>query len=170
MVLVKFCGAVIIVVSGTLCGIYASKSVENRVKFLEEYVMFLTQVKTMINYSAISVPEILLSVSSVPIVAPLLNNCHSSLSEGMSLEKAWHSAVDEMYKKRLFTQSDKALLYSFGETFGSSNIDGEVTKTELHISLMKERLNTVKAEYLSKNRLYRIVGMFSGIMIALIIV
>lgn len=170
MIFIKFCGAVIIVVSGTLCGIYAAKSVENRVKFLEQYVMFLTQVKTMICYGAISVSEILKSVNAVPLVSPLLDECGISMSDGMSFEAAWHKAVNKEYKKKLFTAEDKMLLCSFGETFGNSDADGETTKTELHIALVSERLNKIREEHLSKNKLYRIVGMFSGIAIALIII
>lgn len=169
MMLIKFSGAVIVVISSTLCGIYASRLVENRVKFMEQYIMFLTQAKTMINYNAVSVTEILSSVNSIPLVKPLLDKCLDGLSEGISLEKSWHRAVNSVYARKLFTESDKMLLYSFGDTFGSSDIDGEVTKTELHIALVSERLDNIRQEFASKCKLYRILGMFCGMMIALII-
>lgn len=167
---IKFLGAVIIVASGTMCGIYASKSIEKKVKFLEQYIIFLTQTKTMISYNAVSIIEIFSKINSVPLIKPLLELCIENISKNMSFETAWHKAVNKMYERKFFSVSEKSLMYSFGETFGSGGIDEEITKTELHLSLMNERLNIARNEFLSKNKLYRIVGMFSGIMIALIII
>ncbi len=169
MLFIKFLGALIIVSSGTMCGIYAAGGLKRRVEFLEQYIIFLTQAKTMISYSAVSVSEIFSEVSSVPLVRPFLDICLDGLSGGMSLKSSWHDAVNSMYEQKLFSASDKALMYSFGETFGIGGINEEMTKTELHIALMNERLDEAKAELASKNKLYRILGMFGGIMVALII-
>ncbi len=165
----KFCGGLVVVISGTLCGIYASKSLEKKVRFLEQYIMFLTQAKTMINYSAVSVTQILSSANSIPLVEPMLKRCLEGLSNGNNLSSAWHNAVDFSYCNRLCTKEERTMLYSFGDTFGSSNIEGEITKTELHIELANDRLEKLKQEFASKCKLYRIVGMFSGIMITLVI-
>ena len=165
----KFFGGVTVIVSGTLCGLYASRVLKNRVSFLEQYIMFLTQTKTMISYNAISAVEILSSVGSVPLVSPMLEECIKNLSNGCSFEDSWHKAVNSAYEKKLFTASDKPLIYSFGDTFGISDIDGEVTKTELHTALVSERLEKARQDFSSKCKIYRIVGMFSGIVIVLLI-
>ena len=169
MEFLKFCGSIIVVISGTLCGLYASKVLKNRVNFLEQYIMFLTQAKTMISYNAMSATEILSSVGSVPIVSPMLDECIKYLSDGFSFSDSWHKAVNSAYEKKLFTSSDKPLIYSFGDTFGISDIDGEVTKTELHTALVSERLEKARQEFSSKCKIYRIVGMFCGVVIVLIL-
>lgn len=165
----KFFGGTAVIISGTLCGLYASKVLKNRVRFLEQYIMFLTQTKTMISYNAMSAAEILSSVGSVPLVLPMLNECTKHLSDGCTFQDSWHRAVNSAYEKKLFALSDKPLLYSFGDTFGISDIDGEVTKTELHTALVSERLEKARQDFSSKCKIYRIVGMFCGIIIVLIL-
>lgn len=169
MEFLKFCGGITVIASGAFCGIYASKMLENRVCFLEQYIMFLTQTKTMISYNAVSVENIFSSVGSVPVLQPMLGKCLKMLSDGYTLQEAWYGAVNSAYVKKLCTASDRTLILSFGDTFGSSNVDGEVTKTELHTALVTERLEKARQELYSKRKIYRTVGMFCGMMIVFVL-
>ena len=48
--MLKFVGGIFIVVCGTLGGIYFSLRLRKKAEFFEQYIMFLTQVQTMISY------------------------------------------------------------------------------------------------------------------------
>lgn len=166
---IKFFGGILIVVSGTFGGIYCSKRLKNRLDFLEQYIIFLTQAHTMINFGAMSVKEILLGIKSVPLVEPLLKDTANALENGLCIENAWKSSVDTHTKKFGFQKSDTEMLYFFGNTFGVSDISGELTKIKLHTELVSNRADTLRQEFVSKQKIYRISGMFGGVLTAILL-
>ena len=78
-------------------------------------------------------------------------------------------AVDGNMKKLHLEKSDKELLEYFGNTFGVSDREGELSKIKLHEELIRERWENLKNEMYAKCRVYRIVGMFCGVMTAVLI-
>lgn len=167
--MLRFVGGIFIVVCGTLGGIYFSLRLRRKAEFFEQYLMFLTQVQTMISYGGMSVKEILREVRNIPLAEPILTDTEKYMNEGEAIETAWKKAVNENGKKLHLEKSDTELLEYFGNTFGVSDREGELSKIKLHEELVKERWNILKNEMLSKCRVYRIVGMFCGVMTAVLI-
>ena len=70
--MLKFVGGIFIVVCGTLGGIYFSLRLKRKAEFFEQYIMFLTQVQTMISYGGMSVREILKEIKNIPLAEPIM--------------------------------------------------------------------------------------------------
>ena len=68
-----------------------------------------------------------------------------------------------------FEKADIEIIEYFGNMFGVSDREGEVSKIKLHEELVRERWERLKSEMNSKCRVYRIVGMFCGVMTAVLI-
>ena len=167
--MLRFVGGIFIVVCGTLGGIYFSLRLRRKAEFFEQYLMFLTQVQTMISYGRMSVKEILREVRNIPLAEPILTDTEKYMNEGEAIETAWKKAVNENGKKLHLEKSDTELLEYFGNTFGVSDREGELSKIKLHEELIKERWENLKSEMNAKCRVYRIVGMFCGVMTAVLI-
>lgn len=165
----KLLGSIFIVISGTFGGIYFSLRCKKRAEFLEQYRQFLTQTQTMIHYGAMSVREILRSVKGIPLIEPILRDTGQFLDNGWYLENAWKQAVDIHMKEFGFSLPDREMLYFFGSSFGVTDKDGEIAKIQLHDEIVKGRSDVLKEEISSKCRIYRIVGMFCGVLTAVMI-
>ena len=165
MELVKVMGGLLLVVCGTLGGLYASGSFQNRVNLLEQYLKFLRQAKSMIGYTAADIREVLSLPASLPLLRPVLEDCLHLLEGGCELGAAWRGGVD-LHVQR---QSDRELLYSFGDSFGTSDVSGELNKLSLHGELVEQQLSALREELKTKRRIYRIIGMFSGVLTAVIL-
>lgn len=166
--MLKLIGGVLIVICGTLGGIYFSLRLRKKAEFFEQYIMFLTQVQTMISYGGMSVREILREIN-IPLAEPILTDTEKYMDNGEAIETAWKKAVDENMKKQRFEKADIEIIEYFGNMFGVSDREGEVSKIKLHEELVRERWERLKSEMNSKCRVYRIVGMFCGVMTAVLI-
>ncbi len=167
--MLKLAGGILIVICGTFSGIYVSLWLKRKVEFWEQYLIFLVQAQTMIGYGAMSVREILSGVKGVALVEPVLKETQYFLEHGMRLEQAWRKAVERQMKALRFSQSDREVLYTFGELFGVTDVKGELAKIQIHSELVRERARVLKEEFASKSRIYRIVGMFCGVLTAVMI-
>ena len=167
--MLKFVGGAFIVVCGTLGGIYFSLRSRRKVEFLEQYIVFLTQVQTMISYGGMSVREIFGEIKNVPLADGILRDTEVYMNEGEAIETAWKKAVEKNMKELHFEKSDTEMIEYFGNTFGVSDREGELSKIKLHEELVRERWNILQNEMLSKCRVYRIVGMFCGVLTAVLI-
>ena len=167
--MLKFVGGIFIVVCGTLGGIYFSLRLRRKAEFFEQYIMFLTQVQTMISYSGISVREILKEIKNIPLAEPILTDTEKYMDNGEAIESAWKKAVNENMKKLYFEKSDIEIVEYFGNAFGISDKEGELSKIKLHEELVRNRWHVLKNDMLSKCRVYRVTGMFCGVMAAALI-
>lgn len=166
MELIKIIGGLFIIVSGTFIGIYASDRSKEKVSFFEQYMIFLTRVKTTVSYTLSDIKELLSVNASIPMVKPILRDTLILLEGGTALEEAWRGAVNIHVKDK----EDKNLLYYFGDNFGKSNVSGELNNLELHGEFVKQRLERLKDELKTKQRLYRVIGMFCGVLTAVILI
>ena len=167
--MLKYIGGMLIIICGTLGGIYASLISKNKAAFLEQYLIFLNQVRTMIGYGHMSVRDIFRELKNISVIEPVLTDTEAFLDDGENFENAWKKSVDKNMKNMYFDRADIEAVYFFGRSFGLTDKDGEISKIELHSQMMKERLDRLKNDIASKTKIYRILGMFGGVLTAVMI-
>lgn len=164
--LIRITGGLFLVLSGGLAGVFLCEKLKARANFMGQYVRFLSQAQAVIGYTASSAEEVFRSAGGVPLLRPLLDGAVRLLDDGEELSTAWKRSVDNNVRNR----QDRQLLYYFGETFGTSNIEGELSK----LSLQRENAERVYNEYLeevkTKKKLYKTVGLFCGALVAALLI
>lgn len=163
--MLKLTGCLLIVVCTTAAGIFCSEKFRLRVLFYEQYLLFLTNAGTFISYTAADIGELLSMDISATIIEPILKAAKHSLKNGSELSDAWRKAVDG----NVSCKEDRELLYGFGDNFGTSDVKGELSKLGLHRELTERRLNELRDELKTKKKLYRVLGMFAGVLTAVVI-
>lgn len=167
--LLKFIGGTMIVVCGALCGLHLSEKINRKTKFMEQYVIFLAQVKAMISYSGEDIGHIISDVGGVPMLREMLEECLSYMSGGEDFSSAWRFSAENALERGLIFREDMRLFKGFGDSFGSMGAEQESDKTELYKELAENRLEQLRNELSVKRRLYRVIGTFSGVMLAVIL-
>ncbi len=165
--MLKYIGGILIIICGTLGGIYFSLRLKKKSEFLEQYLIFLNRVRTMIEYGNMSVRDIFGELKNISVIEPVLTDTEKFLDDGENFENAWKMSVDKNMKE--FDKSDIEMIYFFGKSFGVTDKNGEISKIDLHSQMIKERLDTLKNDMASKTRIYRILGMFGGVLAAVMI-
>ena len=165
--MLKYIGGILIIICGTLGGIYFSLRLKKKSEFLEQYLIFLNRVRTMIEYGNMSVRDIFGELKNISVIEPILTDTEKFLDDGENFENAWKMSVDKNMKE--FDKSDIEMIYFFGKSFGVTDKNGEISKIDLHSQMIKERLDMMKNEISSKTKIYRILGMFGGVLAAVMI-
>ncbi len=74
----------------------------------------------------------------------------------------------EICRCQKHNNDDRKLLLYFGAVFGTSDISGELAKISLQKENSQRRLGELKEDLKTKKRLYRTVGMFCGVLAAVV--
>ncbi len=165
MLYLKIGGGLLLAVCGVLAGCYGAGRLKTRLNFYEQYIRFLTQAASVIGYTAADVPTLFESIHGVPLMEPLLQLAVQRMEAGESFSEAWQAAV----RRYVPHKSDRQLLCSFGETFGTDNCSGELAKLSLHRDTALRQQSDLWQDYKTKCKLYRLVGLFGGTLTAVLL-
>lgn len=157
-------GILLLIAAGTAAGYVQSHRLSQRVVLLEETLRFLNAAQTEIRYSAADVAEIVQRHGSG---LTFLRQCAAYCREGTDFHTAWEAGVCAGSKGTGLTEQDRALLRDFGDGFGTSDVEGQLSHFRLYAELFGDRLERAREEKTSKGKLYLMLGSFSGIAMAL---
>ena len=85
-------------------------------------------------------------------------------------ETAWSERIRLLPKSLSLKKSDKELLSEFGRELGKTDIDGQLKHIELYKTVFEKQLYSAEEEISKKSKLYKTMGLFAGISIALMII
>lgn len=165
MLYLKIGGGLMIVCCGILAGCYGADKLKQRLNFYEQYIRFLTQASAVINYTAADVRTLFEGMHGLPMIEPVLRMTLLRMEAGDDFSVAWKEAVRCFVRHK----SDRCLLNYFGETFGTENCSGELAKLSLHRESAVRQHADLLEDYKTKRKLYRILGLFSGTLMALLL-
>lgn len=159
-------GALLLILAGSLAGFMESHKLSVRVESLELFLQFLSAAKTEIRYSAVPVMQILQKHGGKLFC---LRECVRRCANGDGFEKSWERSIGCCAKCDGFTACDRELLLSFGEEFGASDTEGQISHLELFIGLFRTNLESAREERDRKSKLYLMLGIFAGLAAALLL-
>lgn len=139
-----------------------------RASFFEQLVGFLTELQTQIRYSGEPLSTLLRGTAG-KILEPLLTACAGAMEEGTPFFDAWQKGLLEIPKSMGLTKEDLRLLTDFGQGLGTTDLEGQLSHCELYKAMFSSRLKQAREERTKKVKLYRMLGLFSGIAVSLLI-
>lgn len=142
-----------------------------RVAAFEQLERLLSFLETQIRYSAASIRDILVSAHRSGEYKALLflEDVVQRLEEGEKPDDVWETAIDNRGGACGFTAADCHLLADFGHQLGKSDIEGQLAHCETYRHLFDNRLEAAREEFQSKGKLYIVLGILSGLGIALLL-
>ncbi|QNK41261.1 stage III sporulation protein AB [Caproicibacter fermentans] len=164
--MLKLLGALLLIMAGTLWGFMESRKLSVRVESLESFLRFLSAAKTEVRYSAVPVVQVLKRHGTD---FRFMRECAKQSDGGKGFAAAWKSAVVCFAKYDGFTARDREMLLSFGEDFGASDTDGQISHLELFSGLFGANLKSAREDRNRKSKLYLMLGIFAGLSSALLL-
>lgn len=161
--------AVIIILSGYI-GIYKAKSLKSREYILRDMVTFLNLVENEIKYMMSILPnayessrqKLITSLKDVigQIVIDMLNS-HSEVCIEQSI-------VNNISKLNELTEYDKNIIISILKNLGRSDIDGQINIIQNGIKVLENQIIEASDIKNKNSKLYKTVGIITGVMIVII--
>jgi stage III sporulation protein AB len=164
----KYIGIFVIVLSSSLIGFSCSDKLRKRAKELGMIHHMLDEISILIRYKAMTVYEIIKTLKENQMFnnLPLLINFKINEQEPFSV--SWDKQLESMHTD--LKEGDIKLLKSFGNSLGTSDIDGQLQTIEVYKNDFKKLEADALSIYDKKARLYRSLGLLCGMFISIMLI
>lgn len=169
----KLLGSIIILITSTYIGFGLASRYAERPRQIRQLISCLSALKSHINYAAVPLPEAL-SQCTCGLTGPVADFFHTTAI--LLSHSAWltpQDAINQVLKNSsqlVFNQPEKELLASFSATLGSMDRNEQQKSFEL----IHEQLSRIQHEAETRCeqnvKMYRYLGVCSGLAIVIILV
>lgn len=158
-----------IVIASTFLGILFSKKYSNREKELKEMKSALNIFATKIKFTYEPIPNVFLEISNKigGNVGQIFARASSRMKEE-SAGEAWINAFSDI--KNNLLEEDITILKNLGRLLGQTDVEGQVSEIEVVIQFLDTQLENARQEKLKNEKMYRTLGVVSGLTIAIILI
>lgn len=150
-------------------GFVISRKLSMRVRFLQQYLQFISCIETEIRYSQRVLSEIISEYKNESEFKNFLIEVKENLKLRANFSDAWTESVHKIPDSYGLLKQDKELISEFGQELGSTDVDGQIALCSLNKSLISSILNAAKEEKTKKSKLYFMLGTSFGMCIAVIL-
>ncbi|MBR6033937.1 MAG: stage III sporulation protein AB [Clostridia bacterium] len=168
MEFVKFSIYALILACTTGIGFLVSQKYTKRESELKDFKSAFNLIKTKIRYTYEPLQEIFDDIAK---------NYNSSIayvfkqaSNNMQTQNAtdgWNKAVNEAVIS--ITKEDKRVVCSFGKLLGQTDSQGQINEIDLSLSLLDEQIEKAKIDKQKNVKLYKSLGVITGIAIVIVL-
>lgn len=164
----KLVSAVLFIVCGTFAGIVYSEKLKMRVEICSEIKRVLHICETNIRCRAEDVYGIVRRLKAEKLrYIGFLSGIPDDYSPESDFRSDW---LDALERDRSVPEEEKRLLAELGGTLGRGDISGQLEEVSALLATTGDLALRRREEYANKGRLYRTIGMLTGIMMGIIVV
>ncbi|MGV8145062.1 MAG: stage III sporulation protein SpoIIIAB [Alkaliphilus sp.] len=171
--MVRLLISLIIIVCCTLIGEMYASSFRRRTFLLRSLLQVLQTLETEIVYGGTPLPLIALKISKNS--AYEISNIFSSTAkilfkkDGRTFSQAWSYSLKICAKNSDFRDKDIRLLAKLGEILGATDIDNQVKHIRLTMVEIKKNYEEAAQMQMKNVKLFKQIGLLSGIAIVIIL-
>lgn len=166
MIFMKFLNLGLIITICFYLGNLKAKTYENRVLELSKFQNSLLVLKNKIEFTYEPISSVFADISKT-IYENDNNIFFNVLNKNSELCIAWNEATDEIVN---INMEDREIIKMFGKTLGKIDIKGQVSQIELSLKLIEKQIEKAEMEKNKNSKLYRAMGIISGMAICVILV
>lgn len=171
---IKLLGATLILLSSSFLGYYYSKSLGRRVEDLRVLKRALTLLRSEINYISSPMPEALENVGEridheighyFKSIADELK-----LNQGKTLTEVWKKHAQKILERTYLNALDIKNIMIFSENVGYLDKEMQNNNIRLFLDQLDEEIKMAIENDAKYNKLYRSLGVLSGILIIVVLI
>lgn len=169
MFLFKIILLIFIVAASTILGILLSKKYSNREKELKEMKSALNIFATKIKFTYEPIPNLFLEISNK--IGGNIGQIFARASSRMkdeSASDAWTNALSEVKSNLL--EEDIVILKNLGRLLGQTDVEGQLSEIEVVMQFLDTQLENARQEKIKNEKMYRTLGIVTGLTIAIILI
>lgn len=169
MLVIRLIIAVLIVVACGVIGIVKSKNFESREHILREAIYLFKGIENEIKFSLTTIPN------AIEIVRQRMNTYLKDVLGSISLlllepNVTNYEMLLELDKLTALTTYDKQIILTGITSLGTSDVEGEQGIINMTINSLENELNDAIENKKKNSKMYKTVGLATGLIIAIILV
>ncbi len=172
--MVKIFGALLVILSCSTIGVYFSSLVRGRVADLRAMKKNITILRGDIKYGNTTLPEAIGAISrrNVDNFKEFFAGVEQDLlsSSGLSFQTIWEEGTKNYMKNSYMNQQDREQLNHLGENLGYLDKEMQLKTIDFYIEQLDHELQDSIATMKEKTRLYNMLGILSGLFLAVVLI
>ena len=166
----KVCGVVLVVFATSAYGFMMSGDLQKRLSQLYELKKIMFLLKGEISYGATPLLEACSNIAK-RVKAPFCEVLYNiSVSEEKTIKEIWKTNFSDGFKYMNLNGEDKERLLLLGDSLGLSDKETQSRVISLYLEELEMSIKALNEMLPKKTRVYRCLGVVSGIMLAIIII
>lgn len=168
MLILKYIDIGLIIIICTYIGFYKSKKFSLRVKDLKDFKSALSFFRSKIEFTYEPIKDIFEEINKV--VYQDNENIFKNFCENnnQNVTENWNEAVRN--SKQNFSNDDKEILILLGKMLGKTDKSGQISQIDLVDNFLNKQILDSEEEKRKNEKLYKTLGVISGLIIAIILV
>lgn len=170
--IIKLIVSVIVILLTTYIGVYLSNNLKKREEMLSEIIRFFDFVENEIKYMMMILPNAL-EISRQKISSDFrdaIGMIVCDMLENDDLTEVDKSIVKNIESIKELAPYDKNIIISTLKNLGRSNVDAQINILENAKNSILAQLEEAKKSKSKNSKVYRTVGVISGLMIVLVLI
>lgn len=171
--MVKIIGAALVIIACGAMGMVKSQEIKQRQKELFLVKRMLLLLRGEIKYARTPLPEAFLNIGRRMggELGGFLSGVGEQLEkqEGRPFCDVWKQAVEKRLCRTRLNKEDKEQLKRMGENLGYLDVEMQMNIIELQLEQVETQLEHLEKSIAGKTRVYNCVGIFSGLLIAILL-
>jgi|LSQX01.3.fsa_nt_gb stage III sporulation protein AB len=172
--LIKLLGCGIVLFSTTFIGYHAANKYSKRLETLRALQISLEMLETHISFSATVLPDAFEKIANTSV--EYVNELFLSVSKllrkrlGMTAKEAWNKSLVSLKQKLYIEKEDEDILKALGNSLGNTDCENQIRIIELtrsKLNMLEKKADVLKQK---NDRLYKTLGVLSGLLIILLLV
>ena len=170
MIFIKYILIFFIFTIFSLIGNLYSKKYINRLNELEKLKSALNIFKAKIKFTYLTIQEIFNQIyeNNQDNIGEIFKNANDYMNEESS-QAAWERALENAKEKTSLNEEDITALKTLGKMLGNTDVEGQVSQIELTEQIISERIENAKLDKERNSKLYKTLGITTGLTIAIIL-
>ena len=169
MFIIKCFFLIMIFIIATLIGLTISKKYQSRVKELKEMQRALHIFEEKIKFTYEPIPDLFLEISektskSISQIFEMASKNMNTMSAG----EAWEIALDN--SKTKLNNEDIEILKGLAKMLGKTDLDGQVNEIKLTEKFIDTKIKDAEIEKNKNEKLYRTLGITSGLGLVIVLI
>ena len=166
MIFIKSVNLILVLLICTYLGIQKAKVYEKRYKELQYFQSALNMFKSKLEFTYEPINNIFSDISKI-IYNDSSNIFFKTIENKENLNLAWMNSVEN---NNQFNDEDKDIIKTFGKLLGKTDIKGQVSEIELMQNLIEKQISNAELEKNKNVKLYKTMGIISGLGICIILI
>ena len=167
--MLKLIGALCVIISTTMTGVMASALLKKRVNLLQGAISMIQTMCNELRFRQTPVEEMLLLLKADPVAGQL--PFWESLSGPLNLcplPQAFENWTQQPGSTG-FEKEDIQVLCQVFSVLGTTDLEGQISTLKLQQQALAQHLEQAQGAYQKYSKLYRTLGLMSGVCIAILL-
>ena len=169
----KLVGGIMVILSSSMIGFIVASNYKKRPATLRNLQVALSMLESEINYGHLPLPQAFKSISRKcdKDVAELFASVaqHLSSRSGLTASEAWEKSLKEFFLNSYIAENDYEILIAFGKYLGSTDKQDQIKNIRLTLNNLKQQEISSIQEREKNEKMWKYLGVLSGIMIFLLL-